>query len=44
MKTKNIQLGLVLIFTCLYFCQAVQGSEKEGYDTSHEKITDWKGH
>ena len=39
MKTK---LGLVLIFGGLCFCQAVQGSEKEVYDTSREKITDWK--
>ena len=39
METK---LGLVLIFGGLCFCQAVQGNEKEGYDTSHEKITDWK--
>jgi hypothetical protein len=41
-KKKNAKLRLVLIFTGLCFCQAVQGREKEVNDTFHERITDWK--
>ena len=38
----NRRLAVLISVVGFCFCQSIQASEKASYDTSHEKITDWK--